>query len=268
MAQKADDNHTPGGQPVDPNVAPCSPPKRFELRQFVRPVAALPLHRVMTLNEAFAQAKSRLGGDDLAARDLWRHARGRRLMIAARWIARDGTEGALIFRSAFWKYFEILPPGLSRPEAVYVEVQEVGVRAQRNAFLTGERPSLSGQWYFFVGRKCFDRLYSTAAPSKPAGQTPIGQEAGKWDADQNLAGRARRGRKPYEWELYKAKFYLMLDDDDVSAHADINVSRYADRLMTWGQNNFGEENTPKVTQMRDNVAEWKSLWPVLKNANK
>ena len=68
--------------------------------------------------------------------------------------------------------------------------------------------------------------------------------------------RARRGPKPFDWELYKAKFYLMLDDDDVPAHSDINASYYADRLMTWGRNNFGEKETPEQAAMREKVAEW------------
>jgi hypothetical protein len=79
---------------------------------------------------------------------------------------------------------------------------------------------------------------------------------------------ARPGPKPYDWELYKAKFYLMLDDDDVAAHAKINVSDYADRLMTWGRNNFGKKKTPEQAAMRAKIGEWKSLWERLKNANK
>jgi hypothetical protein len=70
----------------------------------------------------------------------------------------------------------------------------------------------------------------------------------------------KRGRKPYEWELYKVKFYLMLDNDDVAAHADINASSYAGRLMIWGQNNFGEEEIPGQTVMREKVAEWTPLY--------
>jgi len=80
--------------------------------------------------------------------------------------------------------------------------------------------------------------------------------------------RARRGPKPFDWELYKAKFYLMLDDDDVPAHSDINASYYADRLMTWGRNNFGEKETPEQAAMREKVAEWKPLWQRLKGASK
>jgi hypothetical protein len=77
------------------------------------------------------------------------------------------------------------------------------------------------------------------------------------------------GAKPYEvWELYKAKFYLLLYEDDVPVHANINVSNYAKRLMAWGYNNFGEEETPEQASMRAKVAEWKPLWERLKGANK
>jgi hypothetical protein len=90
----------------------------------------------------------------------------------------------------------------------------------------------------------------------------------KRDVSRSLPAHAKRGRKPYDWELYRAKFYLMLDDDDVPAHADINVSGYADRLMSWGRSNFGEKETPEQAQMRENVANWKPLWGRLKNVNK
>jgi hypothetical protein len=80
--------------------------------------------------------------------------------------------------------------------------------------------------------------------------------------------QGKRGPKPYDWELFKAKFYLLLDDDDVPAHNDINVQHYADQLMTWGRNNFSEKATPEQASMRAKVAEWKPLWQRLKGANK
>jgi hypothetical protein len=85
---------------------------------------------------------------------------------------------------------------------------------------------------------------------------------------QGLPAHAKRGPKPHDWELFKAKFYLLLYDDDVPAHGDINIQRYADRLMTWGRNNFGEETTPEQASMRAKVAEWKPLWQRLRDANK
>jgi hypothetical protein len=79
--------------------------------------------------------------------------------------------------------------------------------------------------------------------------------------------RAKPGPKPYDWDLYRAKFYLMLYDDDVPAHTDINASHYADRLMAWGHNNFGDKETPEQTAMREKVAGWKPLWERLKDVN-
>ena len=45
------------------------------------------------------------------------------------------------------------------------------------------RPILTGRWYFFVGRRRFDRLYSIVVPSKPIGQTPT--------PPRDLGGRGR-----------------------------------------------------------------------------
>src|SRR5262249_22599389 len=77
-----------------------------------------------------------------------------------RQILPDGTEQVFIFRSAFWQYFDMLPPDSIRPEIVRVR------RARERA------PLLTGKWYCFVGRWRFDRLYSTAVPSKPTAQAP------------------------------------------------------------------------------------------------
>jgi transposase len=125
------------------------------IQRLVRIVAALPLHQFMSLNQAFAEAKSRLGSGDLTAHDLTQHARGRRLTVAARRILPDGTEQVLIFRSAYWRYFAILPPSS--------DFGAVRVRG---------RTILPGTWYCFVGRRRFDQLYSTAPPSVSTVQKP------------------------------------------------------------------------------------------------
>jgi hypothetical protein len=122
------------------------------LHRLVRIVAALPLHQFMSLNHAFAKAKDCLGSGDLAARDLRQHARDRRLTIAARRIFPDGTEQVLIFRSAFWRYFEIWPPYSSDSEVVPV----------RGPI------TFPGAWYCFVGRRRFCRLYSLADDRRAA----------------------------------------------------------------------------------------------------
>src|SRR5262245_10712721 len=114
----------------------------------------------MPLNHAFVQAKNCLGSGDLAAHDFWQRARDRQLTVAARRISPDGTEQVFLFRARFWQYFDMLPPDSIRPEIVRVR------RACERA------PLLTGKWYCFVGRRRFEQLYSTAAPSKPAVQAP------------------------------------------------------------------------------------------------
>jgi hypothetical protein len=122
----------------------------------MRIVADLPPHQFMPLSDALAQAKSCLGSSDLALRKLRQDARRRRLTIAAWRILPDGTEQVLLFRAAFFQYFAILSPDSIRPIA--------SVR--------GPVSLVGGRWYYFVGRRRFERLYSTAAPSKPAAQAP------------------------------------------------------------------------------------------------
>ena len=127
-----------------------------------------------------------------------------------------------------------------------------------------------------ISRTSLDEWYSTH-PATPAAVADrqlraAGEIAEKAEPsavanhESELSARARRGRKPHDWELYRAKFYLMLDNDDVPAYADINISDYADQLMTWGRNNF--EKSPEQAAMRGKVAEWKPLWQRLKGASK
>lgn len=174
MAGTSGDNSTDDGPPVQTgsgvsgafvavevaDSAQLAGAQTIALQQLVRIVAALPLHQFMPLNHAFVRAKNCLGAGGIAAHDLWQHARCRRLTIAARRILPDGTEQVVIFRPKFWQYFAILPPDSIRP----------GVARIRAAY--GWAPLLIGDWYAFVGRRRFDRCYSTAAPSKPAVQAP------------------------------------------------------------------------------------------------
>jgi hypothetical protein len=119
--------------------------------RLARAVAALPPRQFMPLNEALARAKDLLGSWLSAAHDLTQHARAAgRLITAVRVIWPDRTEQVFLLRRAFWQWHEIfdssLNPGLARVHGHH---------------------ALPGQWHFFVGRRRFDRLYSTAAPSKP-----------------------------------------------------------------------------------------------------
>lgn len=148
------------------------------IQRLVRIVAALPPHQFMPLDQAFAKAKSYLGSSDLAARDLTQHARGRRLTVAARRIFPDGTEQVLILRRAYWRYFAILPPS-----------SDSGMVRVRGRII------LPGVWYCFVGRRRFDRLYSTAPPSVPAVQKPTARQVAAIEWITREARRLKRTDK-------------------------------------------------------------------------
>jgi hypothetical protein len=107
-----------------------------------------------------------------------------------------------------------------------------------------------------------------STPSPPVLTSPSPAPTEPPAAERELLGHARRGPKPYDWELYKAKFYLLLDNDDVPAHGEINISDYAGRLMTWGNNNLEEGETPGDAAMRGKVKDWVPLWRRLKSLNK
>jgi len=160
MAEKAADNRTsnkPAGPPVQ--IIAQRGGGRIEtiaIRQLARIVAALPPHQFMPLNDALAQAKSCLGSYRLAAHDLTRYACAKRLTLAVRVIWPDGTEQSFILRSVFWRWHVIMLPDSTRLDVA-------GVR--------GPVP-LAGYWYFFVGRRRFERLFSTTTPSKPVAQKP------------------------------------------------------------------------------------------------
>jgi hypothetical protein len=81
----------------------------------------------------------------------------------------------------------------------------------------------------------------------------------------------RRGPKEkFDWELFKARFYLDLDNDDVQAHDDINFEQRANNLCAWGAEHpgIGEDKTPGASSMREKVKEWAQLWPKLKARNR
>jgi hypothetical protein len=81
------------------------------------------------------------------------------------------------------------------------------------------------------------------------------------------AEQKRRGpKKKYIWELFMARFFMDLDNDDVPADGDINFAQQAKKLREWGRNHpqIDEENTPSDPAMRAKVTEWASLWPLLR----
>jgi hypothetical protein len=88
--------------------------------------------------------------------------------------------------------------------------------------------------------------------------------------DKSPAGAKRGPKEKYDWELFKAQFYLFLYDDDVPPGADINIEQRANDLIEWGSEHpeIGEEKTPSTTRMREKVAEWTPLWKRLRACNR
>jgi hypothetical protein len=149
---------------------------------------------------------------------------------------------------------------------------EIRGRSDSTVVITrGPKTILVTGFVYFVWRPALAKLWPDVFASTPPSSVltpPSPALTADPTVDRELPIHTKRGPKPYEWELFKAKFYLLLDDDDVPAHNDINVQYYADRLMTWGYNNLGKKATPEQASMRKKVAEWKPLWKSLKGFNK
>ena len=146
------------------------------IERLARLVATLSLHHFVPLNDAFAQAKNHLGSYSLAAHDFTQHARARRLTLAVRVIWPDRTEQAFILRSTFWRWHEIyngLRSGADPPQRDWATVRQV----------RGNPASMLGQWYVFVGRRRFERLYSVSTPSK---STPKARSGGPSGASRKI----------------------------------------------------------------------------------
>jgi hypothetical protein len=189
------------------------------IEQLARAVVALPLRQFMPLNEAFARAKDLLGSYRLAGYDLTQHARARRLTLAVRVIWPDRTEQIFILRPTFCRWHEIeesIKPGLARVCGYY---------------------PLVGQWHFFIGRRRFDRLYSTAVPSKPAVQEPP------------------RGRSPEE----KPQRLIVLSDEPQQEQA---PKRRREEASTWLVEKL-KSDPPKPGESKNKWAE--RLHPVMRD---
>jgi hypothetical protein len=119
--------------------------------KLVRAVIALPPQRWLPLNEAFPRVKASVGGsDELAALDLTARARAGQLPTAARRILTGAAEALFVLTREFWQHAEIDRPF---PEAGRMHPQ---VRARVGSNI----PALQlGQWWFFIERRAFDKLY-------------------------------------------------------------------------------------------------------------
>jgi hypothetical protein len=124
-----------------------------------REVGALPLSRLMSLKDAFKLASDCLGSYELAAQDLAQRARTRQLTIVAQVVGRD--KRVFLLRPEFWRWYKVVwarpRPEDGRPE-VFVDVNPVRDNPVRRAV---------GEWYWFVGRRRLERLYSATSSSMP-----------------------------------------------------------------------------------------------------
>ena len=119
-----------------------------------REIAILPLSRLVPLKDAAKLASDRLGSYELAAQDLAQRARARQLTIVAQVIGRD--KRVFLLRPEFWRWYKVVwarpRPEDGRPE-VFIDVNPVRDNPVRRAV---------GEWYWFVGRRRLERLYSVA----------------------------------------------------------------------------------------------------------
>ncbi len=78
-------------------------------------------------------------------------------------------------------------------------------------------------------------------------------------APEELA--SKRGTKAkYDWEAFRAKFYLMADDDALSPSSNPNYSAYTRRIVEWAAEQFGEKNTPDEETIRPKVKSWFEIY--------
>jgi len=193
-----------------------------------------------------------LGNADLAAKDLTAKAREGDVPIMRRYAGR-----AVGFPDCQLVPVECWLKGWIGGDGHVYEGYGQYVMVRGYAFFAW-KPALAKVW---------PDVFASTSPSRvptPSSPALISDPA----ADHELSTQARRGRKfVYDWELYKAKFFLMLDNDDVPANDDIDVHHYADELRTWSSKN-GEEKIPDDSTMRAKITEWKPLWRRLKSLNK
>jgi FtsZ-binding cell division protein ZapB len=78
--------------------------------------------------------------------------------------------------------------------------------------------------------------------------------------------RGPKGFSDDELKQFEVKFYLMLEDDAVSAGAEINLNDYALLLVDWGERNG--LRTPQKTKMGDEIKKWLPFWYDLKSHNR
>jgi hypothetical protein len=93
------------------------------------------------------------------------------------------------------------------------------------------------------------------------------KEAKAQCSDTNVRGAKRGPKVKITWDLYRAKFYLFLDEGAVASDGPINIEGYAKKLQDWANEHslIEEKDVPSVSALRAKIVEWISLWGLLKH---
>jgi hypothetical protein len=204
-----------------------------------------------------AELKSRIDAGDISAVDRFVGV-GTDQQIQTILLDLDFLRRATKHWAAAWLAGDILAAGRQRRNEPHPP--DYGL----DPWINGFDPTVfqeSGQHHVFVARGDILKWW----PNEPA------LAAGALStSDTSLPGTKRGPKVEYNWDVFKARFWLFLYHDDEPAYADINVHKRAAQLMEWGQNHpeIGGEKTPGDTAMREKVREWKPLWRLLGDRNK
>jgi hypothetical protein len=125
----------------------------------------------------------------------------------------------------------------------FSDYYDIGLRKERDSWhaclrfrkgqFGGYEPS---EYHWTVPTKAIDELCKEAKSASPAG--------------------AKRGRKPYEWDLFFGQCIVRLDTDAIGPNDNVSISDLAKKLMEWGGAHVGDKNTPDQAAMRDKVSSW------------
>jgi hypothetical protein len=204
-----------------------------------------------------AELKSRIDAGDISAVDRFVGV-GTDQQIQTILLDLDFLRRATKHWAAAWLAGDILAAGRQRRNEPHPP--DYGL----DPWINGFDPTVfqeSGQHHVFVARGDILKWW----PNEPALAT-----GALSTSDTSLPGTKRGPKVEYNWDVFKARFWLFLYHDDEPAYADINVHKRAAQLMEWGQNHpeIGGEKTPGDTAMREKVREWKPLWRLLGDRNK
>ena len=206
------------GRPVAARraVAPCA--ARVQEKPFPDLPAWVP-DQWVPFNDAVEQIK-RGGSVRLAARDLQRDLRHKRMTAAVRHMRRDGTLNYTV-GPAFWQNFDIVPR-LSGGVSVRGKTEDTPAGKVVHRLLGG------GSFYFFVSGGDLQKLYPEAAgavapePAEPSAEKP----------------QRRRGRKPkHDWPGIVIEIARRCHRNGIPD----NERAFARDILAWCQDQFADE---------------------------